>query len=40
MYNIAFYDWLAGGYMTLPPQFAIWVAAVVGGFLGFKSGEI
>jgi len=40
LYNIAFYDWPAGGYMTLPPQFAIWAAAFFGGFIGLKSGEI
>jgi len=32
-------DWPNSMYV-LPPQFAIWVAAVVGGILGFKSGTI
>jgi len=40
LYNIAFYDWPAGGYMTLPPQIAIWAAAFFGGLIGLKSGEI
>ncbi len=40
LYNIAFYDWPGGGGYNLLPQTAIWVAAFVGGVLGFKSGEI
>ena len=32
-------DWPSGPYV-LPPPFAIWAAAVLGGFLGFRSGAI
>jgi hypothetical protein len=32
-------DWPSGPYV-LPPPFAIWAAAVLGGFLGFRSGMI
>ena len=38
LYNIAIYDWPSSAYL-LPPQFAILAAALVGGVLGFKSGE-
>ena len=39
LYTIATYDWPGSAYI-LPPQGAILAAALVGGVLGFKSGEI
>ncbi|MFW9793079.1 MAG: hypothetical protein ACFFEE_02155 [Candidatus Thorarchaeota archaeon] len=40
LYNlVTLSDWPNIVYV-LPPQFAIWIAGVLGGFLGFKSGLI
>jgi ABC-type glycerol-3-phosphate transport system permease component len=40
MYNLVTqYDWPNNPYV-LPPPFAIWAAAALGGFLGFRSGMI
>jgi len=40
LYNlVTLTDWPNSMYV-LPPQFAIWGAAVLGGFLGIKSGTI
>jgi hypothetical protein len=40
LYNlVTLYDWPNNAYV-LPPQFAIWGAAALGGFLGFRSGMI
>lgn len=33
-------DWPSAGPYVLPPAFAIWTAAGVGGILGFRSGTI
>lgn len=37
---VTLYDWPRGHPYAFPPQIAIWSAAALGGFLGFKSGIV